>query len=382
MDTPCSICKEVLDDDDNVFECDGCSVSVHLKCGGATKKDYAARKNSKSLRMFCTLCISNPAACVADNVKTIMKFVLKIDLFNQKQIETNARVNDISSNTVEKVNEIGDKIESIGSVDSNSGTSKPSYAKAVKSKINPVVVVKPKEKQACKKTVEEIRQKVDGKSIRVRNTRNIKDGGIVLSCENDSDTMKLKKIVEASYGQNYEVRLPEVKKPRVRITNVSDQIDETNLIKEIKKMNNELKDADMKLVTVIKRKKQSYTYRDIVVEVNAATYKKLLNMGEIFLDWRRCGVTEHLHIQRCFKCCGFSHISSECKGEQRCSKCSGAHRFDNCQRKKLKCINCAQIIDKFGADIDPNHHAWSKDCKVLQRKIDALKSKIEYNVHK
>lgn len=382
MASPCSVCREEIEDDDDSFECDGCSVTLHLKCGGATKKDKMAREKSKCLRVYCTICISNPAACVADNVKTIMKFVHKIDLFNQKQVETNAKVNDILVNTIEKMNEIGDKVESLGSTDPKSSASKQS-SKAVKTKVNPVVVVKPKEKQASKKTVEEIRNKVDGKNIKVCNARSIKDGGIVLSCENSNDTMKVKQIVEESYGANYDVRLPEAKKPRVRITNVTDRLDEDKLIDEIKKMNVELKDVEMKLVTVIKRKKHSYTYRDIVVEVNGATYKKLLKMGEIFLDWRRCEVTEHLHIQRCFKCCGFSHISTECKQqEQRCSKCAGTHRFENCQRKKLKCINCTQIIDKFGAEIDANHHAWSKDCKVLQRKLEALRGKIEYNVNK
>lgn len=126
----------------------------------------------------------------------------------------------------------------------------------------------------------------------VCNTRNIKDGGVVLSCENSSDTMKVKQIVEASYGKNYDVRLPEVKKPRVRITNISDQIDEDKLIDEIKKMNADLKEVDMKLVTVINRKKYSNTYRDIIVEVNGYAYKKLLKMGTIFLDWRQCQITE------------------------------------------------------------------------------------------
>lgn len=173
-----------------------------------------------------------------------MKFVHKIDLFNQKQVETNARVNDILTSTVEKVNEIGDKFESLGS-DPKSGTSKQTHTKAVKTKVNPVVVVKPKEKQASKKTVEEIREKVDAKNIKVCNARSIKDGGVVLSCENSSDTMKVKKIVEESYGANYEVRLPKARKPRVRITNVTDRLDEDKLIDEIKKMNIELKDVEM-----------------------------------------------------------------------------------------------------------------------------------------
>lgn len=379
MDTLCSVCNEALDDETNVFECDGCCDSFHLHCGGATRTEVKTRKNSRCMRIFCKVCVASPETCAAENMKTILKLSLKLDTFNAKQIETNIRVNDILSNLAEKINDMYEKFESFNMNEATSNT-KPSYAKAVKTKVNPVVVVKPKEKQASKKTVDDIRAKVNSASIKVCNARNIKDGGIVLSCENSNDTMKVKKIVEESYGKNYDVRLPEAKKPRVRITNVSDQIAEDQLIIEIKKMNAELKDVDMKIITVIKRQKQSYTFRDIIVEVNGCAYKKMLKMGAIFLDWRTCQITEHIHIQRCFKCCGFSHISSECKVEhQRCSKCAGTHRYENCRKKIVKCINCMQIIDKYGAEIDANHHAWSKNCKVLQRKIEALRMKIEYN---
>lgn len=203
-----------------------------------------------------------------------------------------------------------------------------------------------------------------------------------MSCENINDTMRVKQIVEESYGQNYDVRLPEIKKPRVRIMNVSDRVEEENLINEIKKMNSELKDVDMKLITVIKKRKQSNHSRDVVIEVSAEAYKKLINLGSIFLDWRQCRISEHLHVQRCFKCCGFSHISTECKSEtQKCSRCAGKHRFENCRNKTLKCTNCTLIIEKYGADIDSNHHAWSKECKVLQRKIETMRNRIEYNAN-
>lgn len=252
MDEPCSVCGEPLDDNDNVFECDGCTTSFHLRCGGATKKDNTARANSKSLRINCTLCMANPATCLAENVKTIMKFVFKIDLFNQKQVEINTKVNNMMSNTADKMNEISEKLESLGSSELKSAES--NTKKFAKTNVNPVVVVKSKEKQPSKKTVDEIRKKVD-KKVKVCNARNIKDGGVVLSCENNNDTMKVFSLVEESYGESYEVRLPEEKKPRVRIKNISDKIEKENLIDEIKKMNAELQDTEMKLVTV-----KQYTY--------------------------------------------------------------------------------------------------------------------------
>lgn len=172
--------------------------------------------------------------------------------------------------------------------------------------------------------------------------------------------MKFKQLGEKSCGKSYEVTLPEVKKPRIRITNVSAQIEEKELINGIKKMNTELSQADLNIIAVIEKKKNSYSYRDLVIEVNGATYNKMLNMEKLFLDWRECPINEHLYLQRCYKCRGFSHIAKNCKLTQRCSKCAGSHKFQDCKRNVVKCVNCSNVIDKYGADIDANHHAWSQ----------------------
>lgn len=105
----------------------------------------------------------------------------------------------------------------------------------------------------------------------------------------------------------------------------------------------------------------------------------MLKLGKLHLDWRECEITEHLYVQRCFKCCGFMHIAKECKGEQKCSECAGSHKFEECKRETYKCVNCAQFMKKYGADIDAQHHAYSKECKVYQRQIEKLNSKIEYS---
>lgn len=114
MDALCSVCNEAFDDSENVFECDGCCDSFHIKCGGVKKADSKARQTSTCLRIYCKVCVASPETCAAENLKTILKVVFKIDHFNSKQVETNIKVNDILSSTVEKVNEINEKLESLG----------------------------------------------------------------------------------------------------------------------------------------------------------------------------------------------------------------------------------------------------------------------------
>lgn len=69
---------------------------------------------------------------------------------------------------------------------------------------------------------------------------------------------------------------------------------------------------DIRLITVIARKYRSHSYNDIVVEVDCDAYKKLIGMKKLDLPWRECRIFDHLHVICCYKCCGFSHKSSEC----------------------------------------------------------------------
>lgn len=191
--------------------------------------------------------------------------------------------------------------------------------------------------------------------------------------------MKVKQMVHDKLGNNYDVILPEIKHPRLRITNINVELSNDDLIEELKKHNPNIENLDMKLITTIPRKFRSHIYKVAVVELKSDEYEKLIQIETLMLPWRECKVIEHVYIKRCFKCCGFSHISKDCKAKhQVCSKCGGAHKFTDCKSQKLCCLNCKEANDKFKTNLDTKHHAWSKECIVLQRRIKTLKSKIEY----
>lgn len=190
----------------------------------------------------------------------------------------------------------------------------------------------------------------------------------------------MKQIVREKLGDGYDVTLPLVKNPRLRITNINTDIPDESIIDELKKNNELIKDAEIKLVTIIPRKFRSTVTNDVIVEVKSDTYKLMLNTGVLRLPWRECRVLQHLHIKRCFKCCGFSHTAQQCKQNvQFCSKCAGTHKFDSCKSRKMCCINCKVTNEKFGSNLNTEHHAWSKDCPVLSRRMQQIREKIEYN---
>lgn len=151
-----------------------------------------------------------------------------------------------------------------------------------------------------------------------------------------------------------------------------------DVIGELKNHNELLKDCEITLVTVLNRKATSrqQTSNDIVIEVNSATYNKLLDMQSLRLPWRECKIFEHIYVKRCYKCLGFSHIAKDCKHEQKCSKCGGSHKFSDCKSKKL-CCHAAN--EKLKTKSDTKHHAWSNICPVYKRRIESLVKKIEFN---
>lgn len=135
----------------------------------------------------------------------------------------------------------------------------------------------------------------------------------------------------------------------------------------------------MKLITLIQRRaRNNYTYNDIVVEVNSDACNRLLEIGKLNRPWCECMVIEHVHVSRCFKCCGFFHKSTECKQTQKCSRCGGSHKYSECKNKKVCCVNCKFANDKYKTNNNVNHNAWSKVCPIHKRRLSTLVNKIEF----
>lgn len=384
MSSLCYKCEKEIDDDDDYATCDSCDSVFHIKCANITKKEINARKNSKCLRLYCPDCFKFKSNGTAEKLKEVLKMLYKLDLFNQQQIEKQTTKHDFSASIESKLNDLDKKISN-STATSNTNTvnnriAKPTYAHIVnKASVKPAIVIKPKSKQSSKKTFEEISEKINKNDLNVCGTRNVRDGGVVLCCENSSETLKAKKIVNEKLGTNYEVILPKIKAPRVRISNIASDIPNDSIINELKKHNDEIKDFEMRLITVISRKNRSSLSNDAIIEMNSESFNKILDIAVLKLPWRECLVFEHLHVKRCYKCCGFFHKSTECKQSQKCSRCAGSHKYSECKNKKNCCVNCKQANEKFKTNLDTNHHSWDKQCSIYKRRLASVKNKIEYN---
>lgn len=383
MEVMCYRCEKKIVDDDEAFECDGCCYTYHIKCEKVPKKEHNTRLTSNCLRLFCDKCITSPTDISAENIKMIKKFMFKFDVYNQNMFQRKGYEDDKINSIIAKMNEMSENISKLQNLCEQTNTDEnknaQSYARVVKqSNVKPVVVIKPKDKKKSKETLADITKKIDVKDVDVCNTRNTKNGGIVLSCKNSTETVKMKQLMENKFGDSYEVILPKIKRPRLRITNIDESIPVDDIITELKDNNKEF-DLNMQVITTIKKKKKDNSWTDIIVEVDCNTYKYLMSTGKLKLRWNECLIYDHIYIQRCYKCCGFSHQAKACTKKQACSKCAQQHSYDKCDNDVHACINCMVSNQKMNTNFDFNHHAYSRECPILQHRFDRLQSKIEYS---
>lgn len=257
----CICCNGVYDKeaDDEVFECGICKASSHVKCSDLTKSIINAAKNEKSVKLCCKVCIDSPDQAIGNKVIEMAHLLYKIDAWCQERTSDSQlltslakSVNDLNEKLVE-TNVKFDAMEANSVVPLQKGEPKntKSYSSVVKNTVKPAVVIKPKQKQHSKKTLGQLTSTVSKSDVNVCNTRNIRDGGIVLCCNNNAETMKVKQIVHEKLGDDYEVILPAVKNPRLRITNIDTDIPDDNIIEELKNNNEQIRDQEIKLVTII-----------------------------------------------------------------------------------------------------------------------------------
>lgn len=388
----CGKCKLEVIFEETGYECDGCNVFYHMKCGGAIKKDITSRIGSKRLQIYCEICKEkDPIHMVADNVKSILKYIYKIDLALQKQVETNATFeHSITKNTskIEQMflqlcdlpKEITPALQKVLDERVNDGGTNTYASVSNRGGVRPTVLIKPKDNtQKSGDTLVEM--KSIGNDVLVRDVRNVNGGGIVLTCDTANDTMKVKQLVQQQTNDKYIVELPAIKKPRIKIANVCESFTSDELVNEVKLKNEAVQNGqfDVKKIHTKKRDGNNQSF-DVIAEVDSVTFDALMKMKKVCIGWRSYYVTEHLYLKRCFKCCGFSHIAKDCKHQIACSRCAGSHKATDCNGTVLACVNCKCANELNGLNLDTTHHAWSKNCVILNKRLNKLKDSIQYGI--
>lgn len=371
-----SECNSSIDDENQKIKCSGfCKEEFHLACVGVTKRQ------KQSLNDNIIFCCNNCATILKSGLAEIFKqqkdFISKIDENFQKiKIDMFNLVDKRFLDLEEKIEEISEKLENSDEI---------SAVLEVK-KVDPVIVVKPKDKrQNSEKTKNDIKKNINKSEVKVNGVLKASEGGVIIRCKDEKSTEEIKKTVEKKMSKNYETKIPIPKKPRLKIVGVDNP---PKTLAEIKQMllddNEEIfnSENDLEVLSVIEIKRgENNNYSNVIIEINGAVYKKIMSTENprLNFDWNKCKVFDAINVKRCYKCCSFSHMASECESDIVCFKCGLNHKSSGCKSQIEKCINCVKSKSKLrNTQVDISHNAMSKACPIYQKIVNRRKRSIKY----
>lgn len=94
--------------------------------------------------------------------------------------------------------------------------------------------------------------------------------GIVISCVNAADTVKMKQLIDGNIGNEYDTILPEIKKPRAKILKINANMTNDEILYDIRNKNEGLHDATLQTKKVFRN--ENNNTQDVVVEVDGKSF--------------------------------------------------------------------------------------------------------------
>jgi hypothetical protein len=124
---------------------------------------------------------------------------------------------------------------------------------------------------------------------KIGKVKNLKDGGILLGFDNDSN---LEQEVKGRLSANYEIHEVKPYRPRIRISGLSQNINHTRLLEYLLKQDEFIFDSnsEIKLLKLSPLKNKEDIYQAIF-EVDLNTYKKATSIGRCLVGLDGCNIT-------------------------------------------------------------------------------------------
>lgn len=292
-----------------MVSCDGCSRSVCKQCADLTSSEITVieLKGKRVMKFYCQSCLGG------ESVELFHKIIESKDVI----IESKKEIIRLLEQDIRKLR---DEMENLAVTRSDHQFT---YAEALNKNVSsgsaptpnvPLIVCKPKNKQDCSKTRNDLMNKVDvcRLPVGINGVLNKKDGCVLIKCDSSGSTDKMKDVLISKMGEKYEINETKMRKPSVIVTNIDKELPKNDILVAIKNQNPFLKEADQ-LDLVLAKINGKNTSQYGILECNGSAFRKLISAGKIYVGLRRCPVMENLKVTRCCKCYGFNHKVSDCR---------------------------------------------------------------------
>jgi hypothetical protein len=215
--------------------------------------------------------------------------------------------------------------------------------------------------------------------VSIKAVRILRDRGIIIETGSEEEINSLSFGINTKLEKRLELIKHKLRKPRLIIYNVSEEITPENVVAVIKAQNPGIitngEDTEAKF-----RYKTRKGRFNIVMEVGPKTRMQILQ-SKLKTGWEICNVADYLNPIRCYKCSQYNHKHDEYRGEA-CPHCAGTHKMKECTAtaSEHKCINRI-TYNKYSYNkkekINENQTALNKDCPSLKAVLTKFKDNTE-----
>lgn len=363
-----------------LIRCEGaCGDVYHCSCVGIGDEECKLLSGRKGFLYLCETCRVRCEVDLRDRWTSIIeKFDSKLEQLQttfMTELQSIKNENRELQDRIAKLNALLDGKQG-HSVGPSRGPS-TSYAEKVASAA-PVgkIIVKPKDlAQSSTMTKSEIIKNVDtlGSGAIVTAAREVRNGGIVLDCQNSE---VFKKMAVEKLSERYDVN--EIKKlnPRIRVVGMSSDVDKSLVIPYLVKANPLIfeNESGCHIVKYGPTRKNADVFQ-ATIQLDVASYKRAVAAKHVLVGLDRCGVFGAIDVIRCFRCNGYNHISTSCTQDQSCPRCAGPHRLEECKSEALRCSNCVRVGSAKAPHVD--HAVWEVDkCDAYRLRQGRLEHEI------
>jgi len=243
------------------------------------------------------------------------------------------------------------------------------------------MTLKAKDETTTPEQIKQLKMNINPTDIKViiKEVNTIRVKGILVEKGSKEERNTLSSEIINKLGKSLEDIQHKLRKPRLFIYNVPNEITTENVVAIIKSQSPELlsKGKDIEAKYTFKNRKGRH---NTVVEIGSQIRKQILH-SRVKLGWEICNVADYVIPRKCYKCSRFNHKHYDCGSEETCPHFTGKHEKTECTTTEFeqKCINCI-TYNKFNKEgkVNENHSALSKGCPSLQAVLKRCRDNIEY----
>ena len=215
--------------------------------------------------------------------------------------------------------------------------------------------------------------------ISLAESRQSKEGNLVLTCESRSARDELKNLVLEA-NQEITMSSPKTKQQSITIVGLPNDSTKEEVMKSIITQNEFIKQFSLMnkiddhiTIHVIKPLRNKPTVFQVFASVSKVLRDGLsYHKDRIIVGLMSCKIYDRHQVMRCNNCQHFGHFAKACPTPEEpfCGKCSENHRTDSCEKYERKCINCVRSENG-----DCNHAVTYHGCPAVIKQIELMKSK-------